>query len=142
MIKDFSDMPEEELLKRAIENDIINLRDIQLKYEMNEREKYLKQHKYTIWSDEKRGKLCTYLPDDSKKRGIRLVRRNTKEELDNCIIEYYKKQENEPTVRMIFDTYIEEKLKYKEIKKQSMINIEITSRDFLIILIIISLIER
>ena len=31
MIKDFSDMPEEELLKRAIENDIINLRDIQLK---------------------------------------------------------------------------------------------------------------
>lgn len=119
MIKDFSDMPEEELLKRTIENDIINLRDIQLKYEMNEREKYLKQHKYTIWSDEKRGKLCTYLPDDSKKRGIRLVRRNTKEELDNCIIEYYKKQENEPTVRMIFDTYIEEKLKYKEIKKQS-----------------------
>lgn len=48
-----------------------------------------------------------------------MIKRNSENKLDDAIIEFYKQQENEPTVKSVFDEWIQEKLLYGEIKRQS-----------------------
>lgn len=106
----------DELLKFALENGMINLGTIQEKMEMNERKKYLNMHPYSVWEG-KDGKWYTYLPDDEK--GRKLKRLSSEKAIEDCIIEFYKKSENEPTVEVIFRKWINKKLDYNEIKKQT-----------------------
>ncbi len=56
------------------------------------KQKYLEQHPFEIWlaSD---GRWKTYLPDNSKKSGRKIVARKNQKDLENCIIDYYSKQE-------------------------------------------------
>lgn len=106
----------DELLKFALENGMINLGTIQEKMEMNERKKYLKMHPYSVWEG-KDGKWYTYLPDDEK--GRKLKRLSSEKAIEDAIVTYYKEVENEPTVEMVFEKWIEKKLEYNEIKKQT-----------------------
>jgi len=59
------EIPNEELLKYAIENDIINLEHVQEQMRMKEQQRILRQHPYKIWEG-KDGKWYTYLPDEKK----------------------------------------------------------------------------
>ena len=106
----------DELLKFALENGIIDLGTIQEKMEMNERKKYLNMHPYSVWEG-KDGKWYTYLPDNEKAR--KLKRRSSKKAIEDAIIDFYKEVENEPTVEMVFEKWIDKKLEYNEIKKQT-----------------------
>lgn len=106
----------DELLKFALENGMINLGTIQEKMEMNERKKYLNMHPYSVWEG-KDGKWYTYLPDDEK--GRKLKRLSSEKAIEDCIVEFYKKSENEPTVEVVFRKWIKKKLDYNEIKKQT-----------------------
>lgn len=84
---------------------------------MNERKKYLDNHIYSIWEDKKNGFWCTYLPDPSLKRGIKLARRKTLEKLQDSIIEYYKKTEDNPTIKSVFDEWNSHRLSINRISK-------------------------
>lgn len=105
-----------ELLKYAIENGIIDLNTIQAEVEMNERKKYLEMHEHKIWlaSD---GYWKTFLPDSEK--GRRVVKRKTKEEITEAVCDFYKSLENEPTIEQVFNSWLDDKLLYGEIRKQS-----------------------
>ena len=104
------------MLNYAIVNGIIDLSAIQDSIIMNERKKYLEKHIFSTWQ-ENDDKYYTYLPDDNNKRGKRLLKRTTKDALDDAIIAFYKAEENEPTVEAVFQSWIDEKLEYGEIQK-------------------------
>ena len=106
----------DELLKFALENGMINLGTIQEKMEMNERKKYLNMHPYSVWEG-KDGKWYTYLPDDEK--GRKLKKLATKKSIEDFIVKYYKQAEDEPNVKQVFYEWLDKKLKYGEIQKQT-----------------------
>ena len=109
-------MTENEMLKYALENGIINIDTIQTKIEMNERLKFLEKHEAKIWQSTD-GKWYTYLPDMKNER--RLIKRNSEKALKDAIIDFYKETEEEPTIEAIFHQWIDEKLEYGEIQKQT-----------------------
>ena len=107
-----------DLLNYAVENDMIDMDTIREKIEMNERKRYLEEHKYEKWQG-KDGKFYTYLPDKQSKSGRRLLKRTTENTLDDAIVNYYKEQREEPYIRNIYDMWIDSKLEYGEIQKQT-----------------------
>lgn len=102
-----------EMLQFAFDNDMIDIGTIREMYEMNERKKYLQMHEYDVWQGSD-GKFYTYMPD--KEKGRKLKKRNTRKEIEELIIEYYKENR---TMEDVFTEWSEQKLEYKEIQKQS-----------------------
>lgn len=92
---------------------MIDLQHLQAEIDMKERRQYLKQHPYSIWQGKNDNKFYTYLPDDTKKRI--LVKRNTEEEIQNIIINYWKEQELNPTLQEVFDEWNDRRLGLKKI---------------------------
>lgn len=92
----------DEALKYAIENGMIDLSYVQEQIAMKKREELLAKHPYTI-SKGKDGKWRTYLPDEKKGRIQR--ERNTKEEIEKIVIEYWKEQDEDPTIEEVFDEW-------------------------------------
>lgn len=111
-------MSDKELLQFAIENGIIDINTIQKQIEMNERKKYLEMHSYEVFKGAD-GNYHTAVPDRTKKNNRRSIKRKTKESIEDAIVEYYKQAENEPTLQMVFDMWVENKLKYGEATKQT-----------------------
>ena len=106
----------DEILKFALENDMLDISTIQEKMKMNERKKYLEKHPYKIWKG-KDGKWYTYLPDDNQ--GRKMKRLSSKKAIEDSIVDYYKELEVNPTIESIFNEWLDQKLEYKEIKKQT-----------------------
>lgn len=79
---------------------------------MNERKKYLEQHEYKIWQG-KDGGWYTYLPDIEKKRILK--RKSTYKGVEDAVVEYYKGQENNPTVNEVFQEWNDRKLEIGKI---------------------------
>ena len=111
-------LSDKELLQFALENGIINLNNLQAQIEMNERKKYLEMHKNKVWQDDN-GKYKTYIPDESAKGGRRLIERKSKQDFEDCIIAAYKDIENEPYIETIFYRWLNQKMSYGEITKQT-----------------------
>jgi integrase len=65
------------------------------------------------------GSYHTSVPDNTKKNNRRAIKRKTKESIEDALVEYYKKAENEPTYKDLFERWIDKKLKYGEITKQT-----------------------
>lgn len=107
-------MSDIELLKFAIENGMIDAALVQEKIEMQRKEELLNKHPYSIWEG-KDGKWHTYLPDKEKGRIPR--KRGSLEEIENLVIEYWKEQQEDPTVKDIFEEWINSKLETNEISK-------------------------
>ena len=93
-----------ELLKYAIENGIIDLEHVQEEIEMKEREELLKKHPYSIWKG-KDGRWYTYLPDEEKKRGKALKKRNSQREIENVVIEFWKERKKKERIYSFDDVY-------------------------------------
>ena len=104
------------MLKYAIENDMIDIDTIKIQIEMNEKKKYLGEHPYKIWEG-KDGLWHTYLPDEEK--GRKHKKRKTKQEIEECIIKYWKSKEEEPYLERVFYEWANKKLEYGEIMKQT-----------------------
>lgn len=109
---------EKDLLNYALSSGMIDLNTIQKQFEMNERRKYLEMHSYEVFLG-KDGSYHTSVPDETKKNNRRMIKRKTKESIEDAIVEHYKKADNEPTIRVVFEKWIESKLKYGEIAKQT-----------------------
>jgi hypothetical protein len=106
------------MLNFALESGMIDIDTIQMQIEMNERKKYLEMHKYEVFLGTD-GNYHTSLPDDTKKNKRRAVKRKTKESIEDAIVEHYKSSENEPSLEQLFYMWVEKKLGYGEIPKQT-----------------------
>lgn len=109
-------MTEIDLLKYIIDNDMIDTDTIKMQIEMNERNRFLKEHPYKVWKG-KDDVWHTYLPDEKEKRKHR--KRKTKKEIEDVIVEYWKSKEDEPYLERVFYEWANNKLEYGEIMKQT-----------------------
>lgn len=108
-------MTEEDLLKSALENGIIDLQHLQIELNMRERKKYLNLHPYSIWEGKNDGKFYTYLPSQTNDGKRILIKRCTKEEIQDIVIKYWKNLEENPTLQEVFDTWNDNRLEMKKI---------------------------
>lgn len=106
----------EETLQYALENGIIKIDDIAQDVEKMKREQLLAKHEFKVWQN-KEGIWMTYLPDEEKGRLFR--KRKTKEELEKLIVEFYRQREEIILIADVFQEWVDAKLKYGEIQKQS-----------------------
>lgn len=112
---DISSLSQSEMLTYAIKNGIINVSHMQ-QIDMSVRKNILKNHKYSIYQGSN-GKWYTYvaIDEDSRKK----IKRNTKLELEDAIVDYFCLQDNNPKIEQIFYEWIEKKLKRTEISKST-----------------------
>lgn len=106
---------ESEILKYALTNCIINLDTILVEIEDMENKEILKNHPYTIYQGSDK-KWRTYLADETKSSKRRVVKRNSKEDLEKALIEHYKSLQNKVYLEQVFYEWIKEKIRYGEIK--------------------------
>lgn len=77
----------EDMLKLALDMDIIDMASVEEKIEMKQRSRILKQHPYSIWEG-KNGYWYTYFqPDEGCKR--KLVKKKTQKDLEDMIVKLY-----------------------------------------------------
>ena len=84
-----------ETLKTAGQSGKIELSDVQNYIAMLTKKNILSNHKYSIFEG-KDGKWRTHVPDATKSDGRRLIKRNTREALEDAIVEAYR--QNEKTI--------------------------------------------
>lgn len=82
---------------------------------MKKKERYLNIHPYAIWQSKDGKYWYTTLPDASKPRGVRQIRRNSKIELNNAIIEYWESHSSKNTIHDVFDDWNDTKLELNKI---------------------------
>lgn len=102
----------DDVLQFALKNGIIDLSYIQDKYNMSKKEELLKKHKWAI-TQGKDGYWRTYLPDE--KKGRRMIKKSSKEEVENCVVKYWKNEIENPTINEIYDEWVCGKLEREEI---------------------------
>lgn len=112
------ELTDKDILQFALSNGIIEMDTIREKIEMNERKKYLEEHNLSIWQG-KDGKYYTHLPDEKSKSGRKLIKRVSVKEIEDEIVKYYKQAEEKIYIYDVFNSWVDEKLRYGEIKKQS-----------------------
>lgn len=108
------DLSNNELLKYAIDNGMIDINTIQKQIEMKKRKEYLDMHEYEIWQGSSDGYWRTYFPDEDK--GRILKKRKTKSDIENLIVDFYMDNKK---IKDVYFEWIEEKLEYGEIQKQT-----------------------
>lgn len=102
--KNNTNITNDDILQYALSNGIINLEDVQEKIEMREREELLSKHPYKVWEGKNKNYWYTYLPTENNNR--KQVKRKSKKDLDNVIVEYWKSIRNN-TFKSRFDIWIE-----------------------------------
>ena len=82
-------------------------------FEMRQNEKYLNMHTRKIWQG-KDGDFYTKIkgPDGI----VRIRHAVTREALNRLIIAHYKEAEEHPTVRIVFEEWISERIRYGEVE--------------------------
>ena len=111
-------LSEREILNFAYANGMIDIDTIQKQIEMNERIKYLEMHESKIWQSTD-GKWYTFVPDITKNKGKRLVKRNTEKDLNDMLVEFYKEYVEPQSIEKTYREWIEKKLKFGEITMQT-----------------------
>lgn len=107
---------DDELLKYAITNGMIDLSYVQEQVEMKKKNELLKKHPYAI-SQGGDGKWRTYLPD--KEKGRRMVKKSTKEAVEEEVISYLKSEIENPTISEVFHEWNDRRLELKKISQAS-----------------------
>lgn len=102
-----------EILRYAIDNGMLDLSSVQQAMDKKERESYLALHTYEVWQGTN-GKWYTYLPE---KEGRKLVKRTTEAKILDAVVSHYQSQKEEPTIDNIFSGWISQKLEDKEISR-------------------------
>lgn len=98
------------------EDDKMMIAHIQAEIMTRQREKYLNKHPYSTYQG-KDGKWYTTLPD--KEKGRKKVKRNTKKEVDDIVVNYWKDAEENPTIEELFYEWNDLRLERKKIGKAS-----------------------
>jgi len=111
------DLTHEEL-KYAFENGMIDCNTIRKHKEMNDRKQYLEMHNSKTWQSTD-GKWYTFVPDMTKPKGKRLVKRSKKEDLEDFLVDFYKQYKEPQTLEKTYKEWVDKKLKFGEISKQT-----------------------
>lgn len=91
---------EKELLDFAIKNGMIDLDDVQNQMTKKEKQEILNNHPYNIWEgSDKRWK--TYIPDETKKNGRKLLVKTHLHDLEDFLFSFYKNQQEETKLKEI-----------------------------------------
>jgi len=106
------ELSKETLLQYAINEGIIDITYVQEKVEMNKRKELLERHPYKVWEGNNK-KWYTYLPDEDKGRVQK--ERTNREGIENVVIEYWKRQKDNPTVSDVFHEWNNRRLELKKI---------------------------
>ena len=97
---------ENEILRFAIDNGIIDYATIQQQIELKKRKEYLEKHTYAVWND-KNDFWRTYIVEERDgKKERRLLKKKTKEDLEDAIIDYYQDKDSN-TFKNRYDKWIE-----------------------------------
>lgn len=107
-----------DVLKLAVDSGIIDMETIHNLITMNEKRKYLEMHNHDIWQG-KDGYFYTYLDNEEMKRARQLVRKKDKDAVERAVVQYYKSQIEEPLFRDMFNEWVDSKIRYGEIQKQT-----------------------
>lgn len=99
-------------LMEAREFGILNEDNIREQLEKMEKEKYLAMHSYEIF--ECSGAWWTYLPNEDKGRIAK--KRKKREDLEKLIIDFYREQNENPTIEEIFNEWNERRVQLGQIK--------------------------
>ena len=103
--------------EEAVKHGIINLADVLEKNEIMKNKEILEQHEQfcKIWQATD-GRYKTKLPDESKSSGKKMVAKTSREDLEKCIIKYYKDRQeqkgNPRTMKALYPEWI----KYKAVE--------------------------
>ena len=99
-------------MKNALDKGIIDISDVQEQLLMSRLKEVLEMHKYKIWKGDN-GFWYTYLPDETKQNGRRLIKKKTEDKLHINLLEFYddEKIKNIITFKDCF-------LSYKELKSE------------------------
>lgn len=103
----------DDLLKYAIENGMIDLSYVQEQIEMSKRKELLGKHPYKIWEG-KDGKWRTYLLEDDKRR---MIKRNSLKAVESVVIEHIKEQIDNPTIEDVFNEWNDRRAELGKISK-------------------------
>lgn len=99
-MKNISSDTEQTLLKYFIEKYNISLEDVLNDIESMKNQEILKQHPYTIFQGSN-GRWYTYVPDDTKPKGRKLIAKSTREKIHQEVILYYRKKEADESIGKI-----------------------------------------
>ena len=113
-----SNVSERDMLNYAVQNGIIDLSYVQDMIKMKRREEVLEKHPYAIYQGKDK-KWYTHIPDLDRKEKRKLIKRSNKEEIEQAIIDYWREKEENPTVKEVFDEWLEKRLKREEISKST-----------------------
>lgn len=105
-----------EILQYAVDSGIINLESIKNVVDYMTKKEILAQHKYAIVQGSD-GRWSTRVPLDDGTSAVR--HRKTREELEDYLVNYYKELKKSIYIKDVFWKWMNEKLDYGEIKKQS-----------------------
>ena len=101
---------------------MINEDMIRTQYEMNRRDKYLSEHcrHHYIWFNENTGLWTTTLPDQTKKEKRRIVKRKDRKNLEDAIVQFYRENEDNPSIEEVFYRWIDRRLhQYDDFERQT-----------------------
>lgn len=118
-----------ELLKYALENGMIDMNTIQMQIEMNERKRYLEMHESKIWQG-KDGYYYTYVHYNSANKNRKLLKKSSYVALEDAVVNHYKETSYDPLITDVFYEWINSKLKYGEIQKQTYERYEVDFKRF------------
>nr|WP_304974607.1 site-specific integrase [uncultured Acetatifactor sp.] len=83
---------------------------------MSKRNELLEKHPYAI-SQGSDGKWRTYLPD--KEKGRKMVKKSTKEAVENEVMDYWKSEMENPTIEDVFNEWNDRRIKLNKISQAS-----------------------
>ena len=102
------------MLQYLVESGKVDIAELKLEMQMNERKKIIQKHPYKIWQGNN-GKWYTYFPDE--KKGRTQKQRNTQKEIEDLIYDFYK--EKDLTVEDVFNQWLNRKMDYEEIEEST-----------------------
>lgn len=100
---------------------MINSLDIDELIMLKQKKKYLDMHPYAIWQSKDGKYWYTTLPDSSKDRGVRQIKRKTKKELETVIIDYWESTASFKSVADVFNEWNDNRLELRKIVQSTYI---------------------
>ena len=102
-------------MKNTVNYGMINSLDIDELIMIKRKQKYLDKHPYAIWQSKDGKYWYTNLPDKTKKRGTRQIRRNSEIEIEKAIIEYWEEDDDSVTLFDLFKEWNDNELQLRKI---------------------------
>lgn len=107
------------LLNEAVWRGIIDIDDLECQISNVKDKEYLEQHEFKIWQGKNEYWYTRIVENGSKK----LVKKRTRDAIEKAVIEYQKAKdpEHDPTFKQVYESWVEDKQKYKEVKDNSLL---------------------